>query len=104
VLCGLNENIDHLLFTCPLASFVWALASEALRWQGCLGSLEDLMCNWISKKFGVGRQLGLACFSSIAWAIWNIRNRMCIHHAFPNNSFDIVYLALSFIQKWRVVM
>jgi hypothetical protein len=55
VLCGLNENIDHLLFTYPLASFVWALASEALRWQGCPGSLEDLMCNWISKKFGVGR-------------------------------------------------
>jgi hypothetical protein len=67
VLCGLNEDIDHLLFTCPLASFVWALASEALGWQGFPRSLEDLMCNWISRKFGMGRQLGLACFACIAW-------------------------------------
>jgi hypothetical protein len=29
---------------------------------------------------------------------------MCIQHAFPNNSFDVVYLALSFIQKWRILM
>jgi hypothetical protein len=104
VMCRLNEDIDHLLFTCPLASFVWALASEALGWQGFPRSLEDLMCNWISRKFGVGRQLGLACFASIAWAIWNVRNRMCIQHAFPNNSFDVVYLALSFIQKWCILM
>jgi type III secretory pathway component EscR len=62
------------------------------------------MNNWISRKFGVGRQLGLACFASIAWAIWLIRNKICIQHIFPNNSLDVVYLALSFIQKWHILM
>jgi type III secretory pathway component EscR len=62
------------------------------------------MNNWISRKFGVGRQLGLACFASIAWATWLIRNKICIQHIFPNNSLDVVYLTLSFTQKWCILM
>jgi hypothetical protein len=78
VLCGTNEDIDHLLFNSPLASFAWAFPSEALGWQGAPRSLEDMMCNWTPRKFGVGRQLGLACFASVAWAVWHIRNNFCI--------------------------
>jgi hypothetical protein len=29
---------------------------------------------------------------------------MCIQHVFPNKSLDVVYLALSFMQKWCVLM
>jgi hypothetical protein len=29
---------------------------------------------------------------------------MCIKHVFPNKSLDVVYLALSFMQKWHVLM
>jgi hypothetical protein len=29
---------------------------------------------------------------------------MCIKGVLPNKSLDVVYLALSFIQKWRVLM
>jgi hypothetical protein len=104
VLCGTNEDIDHLLFNSPLASFAWAFASEALGWQGAPRSLEDMMCNWTPRIFRVGRQLGLACFASVAWVVWHIRNKFCIQHVFPNNYLDVVYLALSFIQKWCILM
>jgi hypothetical protein len=104
VLCGTNEDIDHLLFTCPLANFAWSLASEALGWQGIPRSMEDLMNNWIPRKFGVGIKLGLACFASVSWAVWHTRNKICIQHVCPNNSLDVVQLALSFIQKWRILM
>jgi hypothetical protein len=30
VLCGQEEDVEHLLFKCPLAEFVWAFASETL--------------------------------------------------------------------------
>jgi hypothetical protein len=45
MLCGTSEDIDHLIFKCPLANFIWAFASEALGWQGAPRSLEDLMDN-----------------------------------------------------------
>jgi hypothetical protein len=32
VLCGENEDVDHLLFTCLLAAFVWIFIKEALGW------------------------------------------------------------------------
>jgi type III secretory pathway component EscR len=67
-------------------------------------SMEDLLSNWIPRKFGVGVQLGLACFAALAWAVWITRNNICIQHVFPNNSLHTVYLALSFIQKWCVLM
>jgi hypothetical protein len=83
-----------------MVSFV----SEAHGWQGVPESMEDLLASWFPRKFGVGVQTGLACFVSVAWAVWNTRNKICINHSFPNRPLDIVYLALFFIQKWSVLM
>jgi hypothetical protein len=66
VLCSVSEDIDHLLFNCHLAHFAWSFAGDALGWQGVPRSMDDLMINWIPRKFGVGKQLGLACFASVA--------------------------------------
>jgi type III secretory pathway component EscR len=66
--------------------------------------VQDLMNYWIPRKFGVGKQLGMACFASVALAVLITRNKMCIERVFPNKSLDVVYLALSFMQKWRVLM
>jgi hypothetical protein len=35
-LCGAREDVDHLLFKCPLAEFLWAFVSEALAWGAIL--------------------------------------------------------------------
>jgi hypothetical protein len=33
-LCGADEDIDHLVFSCPMANFVWTIISEALGGKG----------------------------------------------------------------------
>jgi hypothetical protein len=103
-LCGQSEDVDHLLFRCHLAEFVWAFVSEALGWRDYPRSMSDLISNWIPRRFGVGEQTGLTCFASLAWAIWNVRNKICIQHTFPNKSLDVVYYAVSFLQKWKLLM
>jgi len=50
--------------------------------------------------FGVKGHLGLFLFSAIAWSIWKTRNKMAIERIFPNNPIDILYNAISFMQKW----
>jgi hypothetical protein len=77
-LCGKMENANHLLFDCPMAVFVWSFLGEAMGWQGFPSSLNDLTNNWLKGGFGVGHQLGLACFAGFAWAMWTTRNKMCI--------------------------
>jgi hypothetical protein len=32
-LCGEIEDVNHLLFFCPLAEFIWIFMKEALGWQ-----------------------------------------------------------------------
>jgi hypothetical protein len=55
-------------------------------------------------KFIVSYQIGLSCFAGLAWAIWITRNRMCLQKKFPEKPTDVVHLALSFLQKWKLLM
>jgi hypothetical protein len=67
VLCGLPEDIDHLIFKCSMAKFVWSFLGEALGWHGYPRRMDDLISNWLPGGFNVGYQNGLACFARVAW-------------------------------------
>jgi hypothetical protein len=103
-LCGSVEDVDHLLFRCPLAEFVWACMGEALDSEGYPRNMNDLLSNWLPKGFGVSYQLGLACFAGLAWVIWTVWNKICMQKKIPNSSIDLIYSGLSFIQKWKCLM
>jgi hypothetical protein len=60
------EDVDHLLFRCPLAEFVWSFVGEALGWTGYPRDMNDLLSKWLPKDFGVNYQLGLACFAGLS--------------------------------------
>jgi hypothetical protein len=103
-LCVLCENADHLLFRCPLATFfVWSFISETLGWKDYSRSRDDLLSNWLPRKFGVSYQTGRSCFAGIAfaWAIWTARKK-CALRFFPNKAIDIVHLGVSYLQKWKI--
>jgi hypothetical protein len=40
-----SENIDHLIFECSMAKFVWSFLGEALGWQSYLRNMDDLIAN-----------------------------------------------------------
>jgi hypothetical protein len=40
--------------------------------------MQDLLEQWLPKKFGTSYQTGLSCFAGLTWMIWNTRNKMCI--------------------------
>jgi hypothetical protein len=66
VLYGHPENVNHLLFKCSLARFVWSFMGEALGLQGYRRDMDDLVLNWLPGGFRVSYQIGLACFTSVA--------------------------------------
>jgi hypothetical protein len=92
VLCGKYEDLDHLIFSCPLGMFGWSFLSEALGWGGYPMSMRDLISSWLPRKFVVDFQTALACFAGFAWAIWCTRNRMCMQKKFLGKPIELIFL------------
>ena len=84
---------------CSLARFVWACVSEVF--GGAMpSSWGELQGGKLTGIFKTNMRLSLFLFAGIAWSIWRTRNKMTIEKTFPNNSIDVVYSAISFMQKW----
>jgi hypothetical protein len=96
--------VNHLLFVCPLAKFMWAFVSSGLRWNGYPRDLNDLLAEWLPRKFGTSYQLGLSCFTGLAWSLWITRNKLCFQNTLPERPINIVYLSLPNLQKWKILM
>jgi hypothetical protein len=64
------------MLTCPFTEFCWSFVSEALGWQRYPRSMNGLISSWLLGKFGISSQTRLSCFARLAWAIWNIRNKI----------------------------
>jgi hypothetical protein len=96
-ICGASEDVDHHLFTCPMANFVWAFLREALGWDGHPSSMSELLSVWLPNKFGASYQIGLFCFAGLAWTLWTTRSKICMQKTFSGRPTGIIHLGLSFI-------
>lgn len=85
-LCGAMETNDHILFTCPLSSFIWCCIRDALGWERFPTSTLDFMENWIPNKFKTNKSLRLTIFSGFMWAVWKTRNKMAIEKKIPQEA------------------
>jgi hypothetical protein len=47
VLYGEREDINHIIFSCPLFGFVWIFMSEVLGWDDFPRSMEELIGEWL---------------------------------------------------------
>ena len=43
-------------------------------------------------------------FAGFAWALWTTRNKMAIEKGFPKAPTDIIYVALTLMQKWSILL
>jgi hypothetical protein len=103
VLCGHEEDVEHLLFRCPLAGFCWAFCSEALGWDGYPKSCKELTSEWLMGMFGVSYQIGLSCFEGLAWAIWKTHNDMCMRKVFLDKPIDIIRNKVEAQTSWMLM-
>jgi hypothetical protein len=58
----------------------------------------------MSGNCGVDYQTGLYCFVGLAWALWTTRNKIYIQKIFPDKPLETVHLALSLVQKWKILL
>jgi hypothetical protein len=68
--------------------------------------MNELIQEWLPRKLGISYQTGiLFCMFSLGIVEDSEQDGspMAIKKTFPENSLDIVYLGMSFLQKWKLL-
>ena len=71
--CSSNESIQHLLFNCHFAKFIWRIVHVSFNLLPPI-SVHNLFTGWLE---GINRKLKshiLVGASAICWVIWLTRN------------------------------
>jgi hypothetical protein len=99
-MCVELESINHLLFQCPFASFVWSLLASVAGWPAGPLSVLDLLA--ISKQEdGANFDFVWVGASAVLWALWNIRNKLIFEGKILKQPTDAFFTIFSFLQSWR---
>jgi hypothetical protein len=75
--CGKKETINHLLFQCPLARYMWNVVSCAIGECCQFESVDDCLVCWLDGFNGKKKKLLAVGIASIMWSIWKARNLAC---------------------------
>ena len=102
-MCGVTEDVDHILFRCVISSFVWSAYKEALGWDRIPTSMADFLNCWIPLGCR-DYQLKLFFFGVTTWALWVTRNKMMIEGKFPRSPIDALSKIDVFMQRWRILL
>ena len=103
-LCDCVETVNHLFFKCHLAKLVWGLLQNIFELDSCPRSLEDLSITWLQGKGPLPNRLIIFFFAGFAWALWTTRNKMAIEKSFVKTPTDVIYVAISLLQRWSVLL
>lgn len=103
-LCSCLEDINHILFKCHLAKLVWGMLREIYSFQNCPRSLGEFSSFWLLGKGPWPKRVIIFVFAAFAWALWTCRNKMMIEKHFPKAPTDVIYSAISFMQKWSFLL
>ena len=103
-LCDCPEHINHLLLNCHLAKLTWGIICSVFGLGSCPSSIDDLLGSWLQGMGPLPSKLVLFLFAGYAWMPWITRNKMVIEKVFPKAPTDVIYNAISLMQRWCTLL
>lgn len=102
-MCGVLESIDRILFDCVLAKMICAILKEVFDLEFVAHSLKSFSEDWLHGKGPLPTRL-LVLFAGLSWTLWVTRNKMAIEKIYPKAPLDVLYAAISLLQKWILLL
>jgi len=99
-LCGEKEVLDHLLFRCPMAVFVWCWVRDSLGWQHIPSSLEDFQSGFLGEPGAKSNRTIIFLFSGVSWVLWRSGNDWVFSDILVKHPKYIAHRAFGFLQHW----
>jgi hypothetical protein len=72
--CAEEESVDHMLFKCPLATYVWAVVRDGMLWQSIPLSVKNWSEDFLLERGGIQNRVVMFLFRVICWTLWLNRN------------------------------
>jgi hypothetical protein len=72
--CRSEESVDHLMFECPIAVFMWAVIRDGLKWGNVPKSMRDFKENFLQIKGNKGLRATWFLFGCVCWVLRLNRN------------------------------
>jgi hypothetical protein len=91
IFCGLLESIDHLLFHCPVARFIWRIIQIAFNLSSTPKDTADLFGPWINSFHKTEKNLVLFGCGAVLWAIWRTRNDGCFNNKLIDDPSNVIF-------------
>jgi hypothetical protein len=98
---GEQATADHLIFSCPVSSFMWWCVARMQRWSDRPNSFDDFLYKSFGNAVGNGSYIGWAIFGAIAWTIWNSRNNAVFNRKIVSSPLNILFKAISLLLQWK---
>jgi hypothetical protein len=102
-LCGQVESVNHIFFSCVLASFMWSGIREAYGVQWNPRNISEFLTN-LNQLTPILWQSFWVLFAAQSWVIWLIRNKLSIEKSFPKQPADCFFKTVMFLQLWRPLL
>lgn len=89
--CAMDESIDHLFFSCPMARYVQRAELCSFNLKTTPGSSSDLTEKWIQQFSKSTLKLVLIGVAVILWTLWKARNCACFQNILPADRLPLIY-------------
>jgi hypothetical protein len=83
-LCGLPKSVDHILFQCILATFMWSGVRSMFGVNWNPRSLQEWFAIVLTLN-AQSRRMMWTIFAAQSWALWTTRNKFTIEKKFPQH-------------------
>jgi hypothetical protein len=88
--------VDHLIFECPLAGFVWSVIKEGMGWGG-LKSVKEFNDEFLLERGHKYNGVLFFLFGAVGWILWLYRNNWVFRNMLVFSPNAILHKLLFFI-------
>jgi hypothetical protein len=103
-LCLESKSVDHLLFMCPLAVYVWVVVRDVLGWNALPVGVKNFVENFMFLRGDKRNGKLIFMFEAISWALWLNINDLIFNFKIILTPKALIYKCISFLQHWVIAV
>lgn len=99
-LCGRDESLNHILFQCVIAQFVWSVLRDSLNSNANPTTLEEFYVEIMGSAGRKKNKAKIVLLAVVCWSLWLNRNEV-FRNKILFSPMTMIYKFLYFPHHWQ---